>query len=124
MHHKQGQFGNTENLQATVKCLQINYYNLPLASAIDHLKTSKLDYLQHKNHHTMLRDKHVNSNPERKEELKTLRKREKSKKRKRWRIAFGKSRINSTSEVEHQIEGVIVRKSNQFEIERAIMKFR
>ena len=44
------------------------------------------------------------------------------KKWKRHRLAFVKSRMNSISEVEYQIEGVIVRTSNKFEIERAIMK--
>ena len=118
MYHTQGRFGNTEHLQAIAKHLQINSYNLPLVSAINRLKTAKLEYLHHKKQHSTIRDKHVNSNPERKEELKTLRKREKSKNKwKRCRLAFGKSRMNSISGVENQIEGVSVRTLNQFEIE-------
>ena len=96
---------------------------MPLESAINHLETAKLKYLYHKKQHSTLRDKHVNSNSERKKELKILRKREKSKNKwKRYRLAFGKSRMNSISEVEHNIEGFIVITSNQFEIEQAIMK--
>ena len=123
VYHKQGRFGNTEHLQATAKHLQINSYKMHLASTIVRLKNAKLDYLHHKKQHTTLRDKYVNSSLERKEELKTLRKREKSKNKwKRCRLDFGKSRKNSTSEVEREKEGVIVRMSNKFEMERAIMK--
>ena len=71
----------------------------------------------------MICDKFVNSSPERKEDFKALRKKEKVKVK--WRkhnLTFGKSKMNSMSEVEHVIDGVLIRTSNQFEIECAIMK--
>ena len=116
VHHKQRRFGNTKCLQSTEKYLQIISNNVPLASVIDCLKTENLDYLPHKKQHSVLRDTFINSSPERKEELKTLRKRENLKaKWKKHRLAFSKSKMNSISEIEWEKDGLSIIKSNKFE---------
>ena len=95
LHYKQGRFNNTAHLQSTSKYLHITSYNNPLVLSIGRLKTSKLYYLHFKKH------KFINSAPERKEEIKVLRKRENLKaKWKLHRLDFGKSRMNSMSEIQ------------------------
>ena len=41
---------------------------------------------------------------------------------KKYRLAFGKSWINSTSEIDYERDSLIIRTSNQFEMERDVMK--
>ena len=65
LHHEQGYFNNTSHFKSTAKYLHITSYNIPLAVAIESLKRAKLDYLRFKKQHSTLRDKSINSIPER-----------------------------------------------------------
>ena len=112
-HHKQGRFKDTKFIQSNEKQLQMFSCNIPLSSAIDHLKTENHDCLLFRKQHSSLRDKLTNSNPERKEELKALRKKEKLKaKWRKCKLAFGKSRISLIAEVDCLKDGALVRTSN------------
>ena len=96
---------------------------MSIASAVDYLKTVKYNYLRFKKQHSILYYKFIKLNPERKEDLKALRKKEILKvKWKKCKLAFDKSRMNSTSEVECLKDGLLIRTSNQFEIERDIIR--
>ena len=122
LHYKQGRFKGRNFLISTAKRLQISSFNLSPATILFNLRSAKRDYVSLKRSHQTARDKYVSEDSERTIELKRLRSKEKLKlKWKMYKKYFGKRRMNSISQVEYFSGSSLVRVSNQFAIEKAIM---